>query len=228
MVHARSCSFQRTIIGWLRQSLWWWLTHHCSVPPLPPATLVGLISELHWNTSSTPIPPTKPAFLSLSLPTSTMCYLPQHNQSPTMLHTRSMFQANHIVHAPVLEVMGLGHHKDLWGFMSASVGTLRSMSLLIICSFYYHMLFKLTPYMFMFFLCINTPVCCMYFASSNINLALNSLSPFLSFFSARLQTLLLRPDLQIWGIHQESGATYKLKPTPCTTSDPISPSKFQA
>jgi len=35
----------------------------------------------------------------------------------------------------------------------------------------YHMLFKLTPYMFMFFLCINTPVCCMYFARSNINLA---------------------------------------------------------
>jgi len=171
MVRARSRSFWRTIKGWLWQSLWWWPTHHCSVPPLPPATLIGLISELHRNPSYTPIPPTKPAFLSLSLPTSTMCYLPQHNQSPTTLHTCSMFQANHIAHAPVLEVMGLGHHKDLRGFESASFGTLRSMSLFIICSFYYHMLSKLTPYMFMFFLCINTPVCCMYFASSNINLA---------------------------------------------------------
>jgi len=142
MVHARSCSFRRTIIGWLRQSLRWWPTHHCSVPPLPPATLVRLILELHRNTSSTLIPPTKPAFLSLSLPTSTMCYLPQHNQSPTMLHTCSMFQANHIAHTPVLEVMGLGHHKDLWGFQSASFGTLRNTSRFIICSFYYHMLSK--------------------------------------------------------------------------------------
>jgi len=33
----------------------------------------------------------KPAFLSLPLPTSTMCYLPQHNQSPTTLHTPHMF-----------------------------------------------------------------------------------------------------------------------------------------
>jgi len=171
MVHAWSGSFQRTIKGRLQWSLLWWPPYHCSVPLLPLATLVGLISELHQNTSSTPIPPTKPAFLSLSLPTSTMCYLPQHNQSPNMLHTCSMFQANHIGHAPVLEVMGLGHHKDLRGFELASFGTLQNMSLFIICSFYYHMLSNLTPYMFMFLLCINTPVCCMYFASSNINLA---------------------------------------------------------
>jgi len=81
MVCARSRSFLRTIKGRLWWSLRWWLPHHCSVPPLPPATLVGLILELCRNTSSTPIPPTKPAFLSLSLPTSTVCYLPQHNQS---------------------------------------------------------------------------------------------------------------------------------------------------
>ena len=113
MVHARSCSFRRTIKGQLRQSLRWWPPHHCSVPPLPLATFIGLILKLRRNTSPTPIPPTKPAFLSLSLPTSTMCFLPQHNQSPTMLHTRSMFQANHIMHAPVLEVMSRGHHQDL-------------------------------------------------------------------------------------------------------------------
>jgi len=88
-----------------------------------------------------------------------------------MLHTCFMFKANHIAHTPVLEVMGLSHHKDLQGFQSASFGTLQSTSLFIICSFYYNMLSKLTPYMFMFFLCINTPVCCMYCASSNINLA---------------------------------------------------------
>jgi len=171
MVCAWSRSFRRTIKGWLQQSLWFWLPHHCSVPPLPSATLIRLILELRQNTSPTLIPPTQPAFLSLSLPTSTMCFLPQHNQSPTMLHTRSMFQANHIAHAPVLEVMSCGHHKDSRGFTSASLGTIWNTSLLIICSFYYHMLFTITPYMFMFCFCINTPVFCMYFASLNINLA---------------------------------------------------------
>jgi len=73
MAHAQSRSFWRTIKGRLRWSLWWWPPHHCSVPPLPPATLVGLILELRRNTPSTPLPPTQPAFLSLSLPTSTMC-----------------------------------------------------------------------------------------------------------------------------------------------------------
>jgi len=58
MVCARSRSFQRTIVGRLRWSLRWWPTHHCSVPPLPLATLVGLISELRQNSSSTPLPPT--------------------------------------------------------------------------------------------------------------------------------------------------------------------------
>jgi len=101
MVCARSRSFRRTIKGQLRWSLRWWPPHHCSVPPLPPATFIGLISELHRNTPSTPLPPKQPAFLSLSLPTNIMCFLLQHNHSPTMLHTRSMFQANHIAHAPV-------------------------------------------------------------------------------------------------------------------------------
>jgi len=61
-------------------------------------THIRALSEyfLHSDTTN------KPTFLSLPLPTSTMCYLPQHNQSPTMLHTRSMSQANHITHAPVL------------------------------------------------------------------------------------------------------------------------------
>jgi len=57
------------------------------------------------------------------------------------------------------------------GLAKFYIGTIWNTSLLIICSFYYHMLFTITPYMFMFSFCINTPVCCMYFASSNINLA---------------------------------------------------------
>jgi len=97
--------------------------------------------------------------------------LPQHNQSPTMLHTCSMSQANHIAHAPVLEVMGLGRHKDLQGFESASFGTLWSTSLFVICSILKpYDLLTISLYVHVF-LCINTPVCCMYFASSNINLA---------------------------------------------------------
>jgi len=136
MVCARSRSFQRTIKGWLWQSLRWWLPHHCSVPPLPLATLVGLILELRWNTSSTLISDTtnKSTFLSLPLPTSTMCYSTTAQPEPHHAHTHSMSQANHIAHTPVLEVMGLSCHKDLWGFESASFGTLRSKSLFIICS----------------------------------------------------------------------------------------------
>jgi len=43
-----------------------------------------------------------------------------------------------------LKVMSLGHHKDLQGFTSASFGTIWNTSLLVICSFYYHMLFTIT------------------------------------------------------------------------------------
>jgi len=97
--------------------------------------------------------------------------LPQHNQSPTMLHTHSMSQANHITHTPVLEVMSLGHHKDLRGFESASFSILRSMSHFVICSIIQpYALLTISLYVYVF-LCINTPVCCMYFASLNINLA---------------------------------------------------------
>ena len=56
-------------------------------------TYIGAPSEYFLHSATT----NKPAFLSLSLPTSTMCFLPQHNQSPTMLHTCSMFQANVMV-----------------------------------------------------------------------------------------------------------------------------------
>jgi len=100
----------------------------------PCRTYIGPPSEYFLYSDTT----NKPAFLSLPLPTSTMCHLPQHNQSPTMLHTCSMSQANHIAHAPVLKVMGLSRHKDLRGFGSASFGTLQNTSLFIICSFYYH------------------------------------------------------------------------------------------
>jgi len=96
----------------------------------PRWTYIGALSEYFLYSDTT----NKPTFLSLPLPTSTMCHLPQHNKSPTTLHTHSMSQANHIAHAPVLEVMGLSHHKNLRGFESASFGTLRSTSHFVICS----------------------------------------------------------------------------------------------
>jgi len=92
---------------------------------------------------------------------------PEPHHAPHLFHVPG--QSHHACTS--LEVMSCGHHKDLRGFTSASFGTIRNTSLLVTCSFYYHMLFTLTPYMFMFCLCINTPVCCMYFSSSNINLA---------------------------------------------------------
>jgi len=92
---------------------------------------------------------------------------PQPHHAPHMFHVPGQSHRA----CTSLEVMSLGHHKDLRGFTSASFGTIRNTSLLVICSFYYHMLFTITPYMFMFCFSINTPVCCMYFASLNINLA---------------------------------------------------------
>ena len=141
--------------------------------PLFSATLT--IGHPHWNyigplLDFIPYSNTtnKPAFLSLPLPTSTMHYStaaqPEPHHAPHTFHVLGQ----HIVHAPDLEVMGLGRHKDLRGFESASFGTLWSTSLFFICSFYYHMLFTITPYMFMFCFSINTPL-------SNL-LLLNSLS----------------------------------------------------
>jgi len=57
MVCAWSHSFQRTIIGWLWQSLRRWPPRHCSVPLLPPASPIGLILDLRQNLSSTLLPP---------------------------------------------------------------------------------------------------------------------------------------------------------------------------
>ena len=100
----------------------------------------------------------KSSFLSMPLPTSTMCHLPQHNQSLTTLHTCFMSQTNHIEHAPVLKIMGLGRHKDLRGFESASFGTLRSKSLFIICSILQpYALLTISIYVHVF-ICINTRV----------------------------------------------------------------------
>ena len=70
---------------------------------------------------------------------------PQPHHAP---HTFHVLGQSHRTHTS-LEVMSLGHHKDLRGFTSASFGTIWNTSLLVICSFYYHMLFMLTPYMFM-------------------------------------------------------------------------------
>jgi len=93
-------------------------------------TYIGFPSEfILYSTTSR-----KSSFLSLPLPTSTMHYLPQHNQRPTKLHTCSMLQANHTTHTPFLEVMGFCCHKDFQGFESALLGILWSTSLFVICS----------------------------------------------------------------------------------------------
>jgi len=76
----------------------------------PHQTYIGPPLEFFLYSDTT----NKSSFLLLPLPTSTTRYLPQHNQSPTMLHTCSMLQANHIAHAPVFEVMG---------FVTTSIGS---------------------------------------------------------------------------------------------------------
>ena len=126
--------------------------HHYHQPSLLELyqTSIGIPPLLQYHQKS--------AFLSLPLLTSTMCYLPQHNQSPITLHTHSMSQANHIVHAPVLKVMGLSCHKDLQGFESASFGTLQSTSLFVICSILQpYALLTISLYVHVF-ICINTRV----------------------------------------------------------------------
>ena len=61
---------------------------------------------------------------------------PQPHHAPHMFHI--LGQSHHACTS--LKVMSCGHHKDLRGFMLASFGTIRNTSLLVICSFYYHML----------------------------------------------------------------------------------------
>jgi len=126
--------------------------------------------ELCRNSSSTLIPPTNHHSYHCHYQPAPCTTLPQNNQSPTMLHTCSMSQANHIAHAPVLKVMGFGCHKDLQGFESAFFGTLQSMSLFVICSILQPYALPIISLYVYVFLCINTPVCCMYFISLKINL----------------------------------------------------------
>jgi len=132
----------------------------------PCRTYIGPLSEFILYSDTT----NKSSLLLLPLPTSTTCYLPQHNQSPTTLYTCSMLKANHITHTPVLEVMGFGRHKDLQGFESALFGILQSMSLFVIWS----ILLPYSPKYLLICLCLylyKYSSCSMYFASSNINLA---------------------------------------------------------
>jgi len=63
-------------------------------------TCIGPLLEFFPYSDTT----NKSAFLSLSLPTSILCYLPQHNQSPTMLHTCSMSQVLDFVLAVITTI----------------------------------------------------------------------------------------------------------------------------
>jgi len=170
MVCARSHSFWRTIKGWLWQSLRWWPPHHCSVPPLPPATLVGLVSDLHWNSSL------------LQYHQQTCILIIAITNQHHVLSTTAQQEPHHTPHT--FHVSGQSYHactssrghgfrspqglariwvSILWHpseyksfcYMFHST-TICSPNYLLICSCLY--LYKYSSY-------------CMYFASSNINLA---------------------------------------------------------
>ena len=123
MVHAWSCSFQKN--------------NHRMAPMMATSPIVQYhpyhqpaLSEFILYSATT----RKSSFLSLPLPTSTMCYLLQHTQSPTKLHTCFMLQAYHTTHTPALKVMSFGYHKVFQGFESVLFGIHWSMSLFVICS----------------------------------------------------------------------------------------------
>ena len=140
------------------------------MPPLPPATFIrlnrssiGILPPLHYHQNNLHsyhcnYQPTPCAFYR-STTTAPPCSTHVSCSRPITLRThQSRGHESRSPQGPARIYVGiLRHHLD--------------MSLLVICSFYYHMLFTITPYMFMFCLYINTPVCCMYFASSKINLA---------------------------------------------------------
>jgi len=143
MVRARSHSFQRTIIGW-------WPPRHCSVPPLPPATLIRLISDLRWNSSSTPIPPTNHH--------SYHCHC---QPAPRTIYHSTTRAPPCSTHIPCCRPIILHMHKFSRTWVSVATRTFEDLSqhssasfgvwvFLLYVPFYYHMLSKLTPYMFMF------------------------------------------------------------------------------
>jgi len=117
MVHARSCSFWRTTIGQLQWSLQWWPPRHCSVPPLPPATLIGLISDLCRNSSSTLIPP----------PTNHHSYHYHYQPAPcTIYHstTRGPPRSTHIpCHRPI--ILRTYQFSRSWVLVATLLGQLR-------------------------------------------------------------------------------------------------------
>ena len=170
MVRAQSCSFRRTIKERLWQSLRWWPPHHCSVPPLPPATLFSLILELHWNTSPTPIPP-----INLH------SYHCHYQPAPCAIY-RSTTRAHHAPHT--FHVSGQSYRActssrghGSWspqGLVRIWVSILWHPSEYKSFCYMFHSkpyaLLTISLYVYVL-LCINTPVCCLYFASSNINLA---------------------------------------------------------
>jgi len=158
-----------------------WTNQSHNTTSQPRWTYIGPPLEFILYSSTTT---SKSSFLSLPLPTSTTCYLPQHNQSTTKLHTCSMLQAYHTTHAPVLKVMGFGRHKVFQGFGSALFGIHRSTSLFVICSISLPYTFQDNSlYVYVLFL-YRYSSCSMHFTCSNINLA--SLSSYLALVCLKL------------------------------------------
>ena len=101
MVHAWSCSFQKN-------------NHRMAFmeSPMMATSPIVQYNPYHQPALSEFIPYTittqKPSFLSLPSPTSTTHYSIAAHLEPHKLHTHSMSQAYHIMHAPVLKVMSFG------------------------------------------------------------------------------------------------------------------------
>ena len=117
--------------------------------PSPPANLVGPLLDLCWN--SPPIPlPSKIIILIIAntnqKPHNIHCSIPRAPQAPHTFHVAEPI-TQHTIYAP--EVMSSGHHMVFRGFESASFGKHWSMILSVTFPYYYHMLYSLTPFMFM-------------------------------------------------------------------------------
>jgi len=170
MVCAQSRSFRRTIKGQLRWSLQWWPPHHCSVPPLPLATLVGLILDLRRNTSLLQY---HQQTCILIIAITNQHHVPSTAAQPEPHHAPHMFHVSGQSYRA--RTSSWGHGSQLpQGLAKIWVSILRhpleyksfrymfhstticSPNYLLICSCLY--LYKYLS-------------CCMYFASSNINLA---------------------------------------------------------
>ena len=189
MVRAQSRSFQRTINRWLWRSLQWWPPYHCSVPPLPPATLVRLVSDLSWNSS-----------LLRHHQQNLHSYHCHYQPAPCAIYHSTTRAPPRSTHVPCLRPITSCTYQFLRSWVSVATRTCEDLSQhpLEYESFHYmfhstticspnYLLICSCPYLYKY------SSCSMYFASSKINLATYFSLPALVFLKLLLG---LTPDLQ--------------------------------